>query len=377
MSIRKTVAVNTRFLIRNKLEGIGYFTHECLQRIVRAHPEITFYFLFDRHYDREFLFSENVIPIILFPPARRHFLWFWWFEISVRGWLDKYKPDLFLSPDGFGCLRTSVPQVLVIHDLAYEHSRTHIPFTAGLYYRYFMPRFARKAARIATVSEFSKQDIIGQYHILPELIDVVYSGAKEGYLPIDDNTKKKVKEKYSNENNYFLFVGLIHPRKNVPKLLQAFDTYKNVSGSDYKLIITGRKAWAFAEIKTVLSKMVWKKDVIFPGYLSANALMEVTAAAECMMFVSLFEGFGVPILEAMKCDVPVITSNISSMPEVAGDAALLVNPASTNDIASAMIRISSDSSLRKSLIEKGRIQSKKFSWDKTAAKLWECCEKVL
>ena len=128
MSKRKAIAVNTRFLIKNKLEGIGLFTYESLKRVTQAHPEIDFYFLFDRPFDSEFIFGENVKPVVLSPQARHPLLWYWWFEISVARWLNKNKPDLFISTDGYGCLQTEVPQVLVMHDLAYEHFTDNVPF---------------------------------------------------------------------------------------------------------------------------------------------------------------------------------------------------------------------------------------------------------
>jgi len=264
-----------------------------------------------------------------------------------------------------------------MHDLAYEHFGNDVPFVTRLYYRYFMPRFAKKATRIATVSEFSKQDIIRQYQISADQIDVVYSGIKDGYMPVDNETKKRIREKYSDGSNYFLFVGIIHPRKNVPKLLESFDRFKTESRSNHKLIITGRRAWTFTEVSSTLSRMNHKNDVIFLGYLPIDDLKSVIASADCLMYISLFEGFGVPILEAMKCEVPVITSNTSSMPEVAGEAAILVNPTSIREISIAMNNVTTDINLRNSLIENGKIQSQKFSWDSTALKLWECCEKVL
>jgi glycosyltransferase involved in cell wall biosynthesis len=377
LNYRKRIAVNTRFLIKNKLEGIGLFTYEALKHITQTHPDIEFYFLFDRPYDAEFIFGENVKPVVLFPPARHPFLWYWWFEISVTGWLSKNKPDLFLSTDGYCCLKTEVPQVMVIHDLAFEHFTDHVYGLTHRYYKYFTPRFARKAKRIATVSEFSKSDIVRLYNIDANKVDVVYNGAKEVYKPVSNEVKSKIKAQYAGGCSYFLYVGSIHPRKNIKNLLLAFEQFKTETGSDFKLILIGRKAWDFEDVDEAYSKMKFKDDVKFMGHLPPADLANIMASAYAMVYVSLFEGFGIPIIEAMNCEVPVITSNTTSMPEVAGDAALLVNPVSITDIATAMKKLAADERLRAELISKGKVQLQKFSWQLTGEKLWRCCEVVL
>jgi glycosyltransferase involved in cell wall biosynthesis len=377
LQARKRIAVNTRFLIKDKLEGIGLFTYESLKRITQAHPDIDFYFLFDRDYHPSFIFGSNVTPVVLFPQARHPLLWYWWFEVSVARWLNKHKPDLFLSTDGYACLNTPTPQVVVIHDLAFEHFKDHIYYTARRYYEYFTPRFARKANRIATVSEFSKQDIVKQYGIAPGKIDVVYNGSKEVYQPVDDATRKQVQTEYAGGNEYFIYVGSIHPRKNIKNLLLAFDEFKKQTGSKHQLLLVGRKAWDFEDVDQTWNKMQHKNEVRFLGHVPADKLGHIVASAFAMVYVSLFEGFGIPIVEAMSCNVPVITSNITSMPEAGGDAALLVNPYQVTEISQAMQQLATDTNLRNSLIEKGHEQIKKFSWNLTAAKLWACCQQVM
>ena len=295
MSKRKAIAVNTRFLIKNKLEGIGLFTFESLIRITRAHPEIDFYFLFDREFDSEFIFSKNITPVILSPQARHPFLWYWWFEISVAAWLKRHKPDLFLSTDGYGCLKTEVPQLLVMHDLAFEHYPEYISFLVNLYYKHFIPRFAQKAKRIATVSEFSKQDIEKLYNVSPEKIDVVYNGSKEVYIPLTEDVKIRGRKDYSDGKNYFIYVGSIHPRKNVKNLLLAFEKFKTDTNSDYQLLIVGRKAWDFKEVEETQSGMKYKDEVKFLGHVPPNELGAIVASAFAMVYVSFFEGFGIPI----------------------------------------------------------------------------------
>lgn len=369
----KKIAVNTRFLIKNKLEGVGLFTYESLKRITQSHPEIEFYFLFDRAYDSEFIFGPNVKPVVLHPQARHPFLWWWWFEVSVAGWLKRNKVDLFLSPDNYACLGANVPQVVVMHDLSFEHFKDQIPFITLKYYEYYLPRFAKKAMRLATVSEFSKADIVSHYGIAPDKIDVVYNGAKEVYKPISESARAKVKQQYTNGCDYFIYVGSIHPRKNVANLLLAFDKFKADTPNDLKLVIVGRKAWDFEDVDYAHANMQFKQDVIFLGHVPPADLGDIVAASYAMVYVSLFEGFGIPIVEAMSCDVPVITSNITSMPEAAGDAAMLVNPYRVSEIGAAMSHLYVDKAVRQQLIEKGRIQLQKFSWDKTADKLWQCC----
>ncbi len=368
---KRKIAVNTRFLIKNKLEGIGWFTYETLLRMSTEHPDTEFHFLFDRPYDASFIFSKNVVPHVLFPPARHPFLWYLWFEWAVTKKLNAIKPDLFFSTDGHLSLRTKVPTLLVIHDLAFEHYPRFINKLASLYYRYYTPLFAKRARMIATVSTFSKNDICKQYEIAEDKVVVVNNGAKDTYKPLSIDEIDSVKKEYTNGKDYFLYVGAIHPRKNVKNIFLAFDQFKKISGSNMKLVVAGRKAWQIDDTEDCFDQMVYKQDVIFTGHLLPEALSKVIGAAYAMIYVSLFEGFGIPILEAMNCDVPVVTSNVSSMPEVAGDACLQVNPLSSEEICNAMQQLYSDKELRAQCIEKGRIQRQKFSWAMTTKKLWE------
>lgn len=371
------IVVNTRLLIKNKLEGIGWFTYETLKRITENHPEHHFIFLFDRDFDEDFIFSDNVTPLILSPPARHPFLFYWWFEFSVASFLNKFNPDLFLSPDGYMSLKANCKQLAVIHDINFEHHPKDVSWIVRKYYKHFFPKFAHKATRIATVSEFSKNDIVNCYKIDAKSIDVVYNGCNELYSPINTELQLKTKQSYSNGNDYFLFVGSLQPRKNISRLFQAFDKFKANETNDVKLVIVGEKYRWTNEIKNTYLNMKFKEDVIFTGRLHSTELHHVIASALAMTYIPYFEGFGIPILEAMNCDTPVITSNITSMPEVAGDAALLVDPFSFDSICNAMVYIYKDADMRNTLIEKGRKRKLDFSWDKTADALWNSIEKTI
>ncbi len=368
------IVVNTRLLIKNKLDGIGWFTFETLRRITKNHPEHEFYFLFDRKYSDEFIFSDNVRPVILNPPARHPVLWFLWFEVSVKRFLRKINADLFLSPDGYLSLSSNIKQIAVIHDINFVHRPQDLPFFARKYYNRFFPKFAEKAVKIATVSEYSKQDISEQYNIEKEKIKVVHNGCNEIYKPVDDAVRQKIKQKYAEGKAYFIFIGTLHPRKNIAGLFKAFEKFKTETKSDFKLVIVGTKMFMTENIENAYSESKYKNDIIFTGRLNPEELHKVLASAFAMTFVPFFEGFGIPILEAFSCDVPVICSNLTSLPEVAGDAALFVNPFDIEDIKNAMLKITQDKELRNSITEKGKIRKKMFSWDKTADKLWKIVE---
>jgi glycosyltransferase involved in cell wall biosynthesis len=365
------IAVNTRLLIKNKMEGIGIHTLNVLKRITKAHPEHQFLFLFDRPYDEEFIFSSNITPIVLFPQARHPFLYYWWFEHSVARVLNNVKPDVFYSPDGFLSLQANTCSLPVMHDINYEHYPEDLPKLTTWYYKKYYPQFAKKAQRVLTVSEFSKKDIADKYKISTDKISVVYNGADEAYKVIGKEEKESIKQKYAGGKDYFLYVSALHPRKNVKRLLQAFDKVKESSGADIKLVLAGPAYFKNKDMQEVYQRMKHKQDVVFIGRLNVDELCKVTGAAFALTYVSYFEGFGIPLIEAMQCDVPVITSNVTSMPEIAGDAALLVDPLSIDSIANAMTELLNNENLRKELVEKGRVRKEFFSWDKTASLTWD------
>jgi len=371
------IAVNTRLLIKHKLEGIGWFSFETLKRITQQHPEHEFIFIFDRKFDKDFIFSKNIKPIVIGPPARHPFLFYLWFEFSLTKILKQIKPDIFLSPDGYLSLRTKIPSLAIIHDLNFEHYPEDLPWLVKKYYKYYFPKFAKKAKRIGTVSEFSKSDIIKQYSIPKEKIDVIFNGANENFKAPTELKKQETLEKYSKGKPYFIFVGSLHPRKNLSNLFLAFDKFKQTDNSEIKLLIAGEKKWWTQDIEKAYKQMTFADDVIFIGRVSEEKLANIIGSALAMTFVSYFEGFGIPIVEAFYCETPVIASNVTSLPEIAGDAALFIDPFSVDSIAEAMHKIATDENLRKDLIEKGKLRKQEFSWQKSADLLWKSIEETV
>jgi glycosyltransferase involved in cell wall biosynthesis len=371
------IVVNTRLLIKDKLEGIGWFSFETLKRITQKHKDCEFIFLFDRPFDEQFVFGSNVTPIVIQPPARHPILFVVWFEFSVYRVLKKYKPDLFLSPDGYLSLRTSTKSLAVIHDINFEHYPSDLRWDVRKYYHYFFPRFAKKAVRIATVSEFSKNDISLKYGVDKNKIDVVFNGASDIFEPTDLATQIEFKNRFTKGKDFFIFVGSMHPRKNITRLLLAFDSFKSKNKTEIKLLLVGEKYWWNNEMETAYKNMKYKNDVEFVGRFNQKKLKEGYGSAIALVFVPYFEGFGIPIMEAFKCGTPVITSNITAMPEIAGDAAFIIDPFSIDSIANALTKMALEEETRRYYTSKGFARESIFSWDKTADLLWMSIEKTI
>jgi glycosyltransferase involved in cell wall biosynthesis len=371
------IVVNTRLLLKDRLDGMGWFTYQTLKRITTKNPDVHFVFLFDRPYDESFIFSDNITPIVLSPQARHPLLYYIWFQIQVKNLLNRMKPDLFLSPDGFLSLGAKCKQLAVIHDINFLHHPSDSKWLTGKYYNYFFPRFAKSATRIATVSEYSKADIAKSYRIPPARIDVVYNGIHEFFKPLDELQKQQTRKKFSYDKEYFLFVGSLHPRKNIGTLIKAFTLFKEDSRSDMKLLLAGPGFWGMRAIQKAVESSAAKQDIIFTERLSNEELALVTGAATALTFVPYYEGFGIPLVEAMQAEVPIIAGNVTSLPEIAGDAAILVDPHNAVEIKNAMVRLSQDKQFGRELVEKGKKQKEKFSWDNSAALLWESIQKAI
>lgn len=367
------IAVNTRLLLKDRLEGIGRYANETLKRIVLAHPEHEFIFFFDRPYDSQFIYADNITPVVLFPQARHPFLYLWWFHYSVKKALKKYQVDVFLSPDGYLPLGSKVPSIPVIHDLAFLHYPEQIVKLEKWYYNKYFPKYVKQAAKVITVSNYTKQDINKQYGRSLDDITVTYNAADTSFKALDNTDS--IKQQYTSGSEYFVYVGAMHPRKNIARLIEGFTLFKKQTNSNKKLVLVGRYAWQTEDINNAYESSEYKSDIIFTGRVSDDDLVKLVAAAYSMVYVPYFEGFGIPIVEAFNCEVPVITSNVTSMPEVAGDAGLLVDPFSVNDIARGLEEMN-NTEVHNTLTQKAIERKNAFSWDKSAEQLWQVIEEV-
>jgi len=254
-------------------------------------------------------------------------------------------------------------QIIAIHDLAFLRHPEWFSKKFYLFYKTLIPKIAKKARRIITVSNFSKIEIVNLLKISSQKVEIIYNGISEKFF-FDPSIKKE---------NFILAVSSLDPRKNFKNLILAF---KGLDLRDYKLVIVGseNKVFSNVEIRNLIKKI---PNVEFTGYVSDDKLVKLYQKAKLFVYPSLYEGFGIPPLEAMACGTPVVVSNVASLPEVCGDAAYYVNPYDVNDIARGMETVLKDENLQRELIQKGLERVKLFSWEKSAKKLLRIIEEVV
>lgn len=357
-----------------KRVGIGEYAYQLLsyfEKITATRSDITF----------DILLKE--LPRVDLPSSRRG--WNYrvvkpeklWTQIGLPLYLYTHPKrfDAFFSPTHYAPRFSPTPTVISIMDVSY----IHFPETFAKKDLYQLQEWTRysavKAKRIFTISEASKGDIIKFYHKKAEDVIVTHLGIKEIDADVTRKAMDEITKKYNLSNKYFLFVGTLQPRKNIIRLIEAFSLLHE-KNNEIKLVIVGRKGWKYDDILLAPEKYNITDSVHFLDFIPDEDLPSLYRNALAYVLPSLYEGFGLPVLEAMKYACPVITSNISSLPEAGGDAALYVNPEDTNDIAQKMEMVMNDSQLREDLIKKGHVQVKKFSWEKTAKETLAVLESV-
>jgi glycosyltransferase involved in cell wall biosynthesis len=289
-------------------------------------------------------------------------------QIELPRILREHRIDLLHSPHFMLPLLSSCPAIVTIHDVIYLACKDDLPSWAGrMYYRGMMMASARRASRIITASEFSKADIVRRLKIDPAKIDVIYSAASPVFQPTKDKAQLDVvRAKYGIKKEYILYAGIYKPRKNHAGLLHAFQKLK-ASGTGAQLVIAGQMNEGESELRKLARELGIAEDVIFTGTVDDFELSALYCAARVYACPSLYEGFGFTVLEAMSCGAPVVCSPETSLPEVAGDAAVYADPRDPEKFAEALARVFSDDELRARLIAKGYKNCERFSWKKTAA----------
>jgi glycosyltransferase involved in cell wall biosynthesis len=331
-------------------------------------------------------FNQAPLPGLLPETAEQRVIRFprLWTHLRLSWEMLVNSPDLLFVPSHVLPLIHPPRSVVTVHDLGYHYyPEAHTVFQ-NLYLGWSTRHNARSATCVVADSEATRRDLMHYYRIPEERIRVVYPGRDESLAPVvEPEALTEMRARYSLSDSYLLYVGTLHPRKNLVRLVQAFALLLRSSfsmpeplSSDLQLVLAGQKGWLHDELFAQVRKLGLTERVVLTGYVPDADLPALLSGALAFVFPSLHEGFGLPVLEAMACATPVVCSNVSSLPEVAGDAALLVDPLDTKSLAEAIGRIVTDEGLRSTLVERGFRQIRDFSWRRCAREILQILEEV-
>jgi glycosyltransferase involved in cell wall biosynthesis len=308
-------------------------------------------------------FAKADQSTISFPRLWTHLRLSW--EMVLR------PPDVLFVPAHVLPIVHPRASLVTIHDLGYLHFPEAHPRLQRLYLDLSTRWNARTATHILADSEATKADLVAQYAAHPGKISVAYPGYDSTLAPVDDPVKMKTKARYGITGDYFLYLGTLQPRKNLARVIDAFAAIETKA----VLVLAGKRGWLYDDLFNQVSRLGLEKRVLFPGYVLEEDKAALLSGALAFVFPSLYEGFGLPVLEAQTCGCPVITSTTSSLPEVAGDGALLVDPHDDSAITAALRRIATEPALREMLTKCGFANARRFSWVACAQTVLDAIER--
>jgi glycosyltransferase involved in cell wall biosynthesis len=353
--------------VPERLAGVGYYLVGLVEALQRIDADSEYRLIVSdaiRSYFpvRSPRFSHVVVPRRS-RPAR-----LLWEQAVLPGLVTSVSADVLHSPHYTRPLRRlSCASVVGVMDLTYLLMPEHHMWPRRLFFRRMLPAAAARADRVIAISQSTKRDAQRLLGLPADRIDAIPLAADGRYRPdIDPSRVSAVRERLQLPGEYVLFVGTLEPRKNLPRLLRAYADVVSSEPAFPGLVLVGMRGWQTGELERLLGTGGAARGITVAGYVPEDDLPAVYAGARMFVYPSLYEGFGIPILEALACGVPTITSTTSSMPEVAADAALLVDPFDTAALAGAMRRLHRDVALRESLRRKGPVRAAAFSWDETA-----------
>jgi len=367
-----TIGIDIRVLTRGTHSGVEEYTANLLSSMINLAPHIRFK-LFLNSFSRvdlndDWIKSPNVsvhkfnIPNkILFPS-----LWALGspkIDRLIGGADVFFSPHFFVAPVSKSCRR-----VITFHDLSFIRYPEFFSFKQRIWHYLQKPhKQAQKADSIIAVSNSTKADLVDLFGVKPDKVNVVYSGIDSRFFNFNDGEQEKTKQKYNLPDNYILFLGTFEPRKNLIGIIKAFEILcRNNKFKDYYLILVGNKGWLSEEVFRALDYSRLKQKIIYLGPIANSDRPAIYRNSKLFVYPSFFEGFGFPPVEAMASGIPVITSHTSSLPEVVGESALMIDPYNTEEIADAMAMILSDNKIYRNYVEKGKKRASQFSWQKTA-----------
>jgi glycosyltransferase involved in cell wall biosynthesis len=359
------VGINARYLQKPQT-GIENYLFNTLLSLSQL-PEDNEYFLF---FDRsgqipEALRKPRFNDVVSSISCGNQLIKVIWASLYLPILAKRYKLDVFHEPLFIAPLHKPCPTVITVYDLAFMRLSDSYTWRTKLYLRTLIARSIKEADAVITISESSKNDIINQFGY-PEKLHVIYGGVDPEFHKLSVPPASLTINDKLIHGDYILNVSLITPRKNMVSLIRAYVLFRDKHKVDCKLVIAGGRGWGWKDVYKEAERSRYAKDIIFCGYVTREELIWLYNSAKAFVYPSLYEGFGLPVLEAMACGCPVVTSNISSLPEVCGDAALLVEPLDIEDLSGAIQKVFFSESLRRGMVEKGFSRASRFSWHKSA-----------
>ena len=376
----KKILLDATPLLKDR-SGVGYVTYQYAKELQKLNEEMIFYYawfyskqLRERplgQYEKAVNLAKKYLPR---PYILTHSLK----TLIYNYTLLSQKPDIFIQPNyiSFASI-IDVPTITFIHDLSHIRYKEYHPKERVEYFDRYLQKNIEKSAKIITISEFTKKELLDLGLCDEQKIEVIYNGVDEKFCPIGKSEFAKIASRFDiGYKSYFLFVGTLEPRKNLSTLLQSYLLYLEKSQNPLPLVLAGGIGWRSEYFDDILQKALDSGYVKRLGYVVEEELIALYGGARAFIFPSLYEGFGLPPLEAMACATPVIASNSSSIPEVVGDAGLLIDPLDVDAFCQALLQIEIDDESCKMLSQKGLQRAKKFNWKNSAKSLQKVIESI-
>jgi glycosyltransferase involved in cell wall biosynthesis len=365
-------------LLNDNFSGVQYYIENLTKAMGGISKTIEVDILLPQNYGGNIQLCDHLYPRKLTIDTTKRITRIFFEHFQLMNYVKKNHYPLLHSPGYILPYRGFVPSVVTIHDLIALDYPEYCLRESSAYFKLCLPHSIKNASKIIAVSHRVKSDILRRYNVSPDKIEVIYHGISEKILQVKDNqTLHRIRNIYHLPESYLLFVGNIEPKKNIERIIQAFQLLKRTTEIKQKLVVTGKKGWKYQSIFKLVNDLHLKDDIFFTGYVPEEDLSSIYSLADVFVFPSLYEGFGIPPLEAMACKVPVLVSNRGALPEVTGGVCLQVDPFNIEAMAKGIYRLLTEDALRKWQIAEGEKWVKNFTWDKAAAQTLRIYEKIL
>jgi glycosyltransferase involved in cell wall biosynthesis len=358
------IGIVTDFVDGN-LGGIGTYTHNLVQQLNEIDKSNKYYLVHGESKDIQIYKTNEEIFVKKYSFKGSGYIWRYFsapLKLKSMNQLDIVHDTYEIGALSF---KTSFKKIITVHDLSPFLFPDMFSSRAVLLHKLLFSKTLQSVDKILTVSECSKRDLVTHFNVPEDKIKVIFNGVDTKFKPLNKDDVNEFLKKYNLNFPFILFVGTLEPRKNLPNLFKAYSQLKKKNIS-HKLVIAGKKGWKYQEIFETVNKLNLKNDIIFTDYIPENDLPALYNAADVFVYPSIYEGFGLPPLEAMACGTPVVTSNISSLPEVVGNAGITVNPKDIDMLATAMYEVLTNDALIKEMTKKGLERAKLFNWKSCA-----------